>query len=275
MDNQLIIAANQSREIIEYDDDAHLSAEPKVSEIVLNENASLELYVLQNVSNEASIQREFKIRQLADSRLKIVVITFNGGDIRNTYHVDLDGEGADTQIYGLYLIDKTQHVENYLKVNHNVPHCTSNEKFKGVLDEEASAVFNGHVYVAKNAQKTNAYQNNSNIILTPKAKINSQPFLEIYADDVKCSHGTSTGQLDQEAMFYMRQRGISKANARILLMYAFAAEVSNHIGNEMLHEHIDDMIKRRLRGELSSCETCVLRCSHSKDYSFDIDYSKI
>ncbi len=275
MDNQLILAANQSRELIEYDDDAHVSTEPKVSEIVLNENSSLELYVLQNVSNEASIRREFKIRQLADSRLKIVVITFNGGDICNSYHIDLDGEGADTQVYGLYLIDKTQHVENHLKVNHNVPHCTSNEKFKGVLDDEASGIFNGHVYVAPNAQKTDAHQNNSNIILTPKAKINSQPFLEIYADDVKCSHGTSTGQLDQEAMFYMRQRGISKANARILLMYAFAAEVSNHIGNEMLHEHIDDMIKRRLRGELSSCETCVLRCSHPKEYNFDIDYSKI
>ena len=275
MDNQLIIAANQSQELIEYDDDAHISQEPKVSEIVLNENSSLELYVLQNVSNEASIQREFKIKQLADSRLKIVVITFNGGDIRNSYHIDLDGKGAETQVYGLYLIDKTQHVENHLKVNHNVPHCTSNEKFKGVLDDEASGVFNGHVYVAPNAQKTDAHQNNSNIILTPKAKINSQPFLEIYADDVKCSHGTSTGQLDQEAMFYMRQRGISKANARILLMYAFAAEVSNHIGNEMLHEHIDDMIKRRLRGELSSCETCVLRCSHPKEYNFDIDYSKI
>lgn len=275
MANQLIIAANQSREIIEYDDDAHLSAEPKASEIVLNENASLELYVLQNVSNEASMQREFKIRQLANSRLKIVFITFNSGHIRNTFHVDLDGEGADSQVHGLYLIDKTQRVENYLKVNHNVANCTSNEKFKGIIDDSASAVFNGHVYVAPNAQKTNAQQNNSNIILTPTAKINSQPFLEIYADDVKCSHGTTTGQLDQEAMFYMRQRGISKANARILLMYAFAAEVSNHIGNEMLHEHIDDMIKRRLRGELSSCETCVLRCSHPKEYNFDIDYSKI
>ena len=275
MDNQLIIAANQSRELIEYDDDAHLSADPKVSAIVLHEHASLEWDVLQNESNGDPLQREFKVRQMADSRLKIVVITFNGGDIRNTYHVDLDGEGAETQVHGLYLIDKTQHVENRLKVNHNVPHCTSSEKFKGILDDEATAIFNGHVYVAKNAQKTDAQQNNSNILLTSKAKINSQPFLEIYADDVKCSHGTSTGQLDQEAMFYMRQRGISKANARILLMYAFAAEVSNHIGNEMLHEHIDDMIKRRLRGELSSCENCVLRCSHPKDYNFDIDYSKI
>ena len=145
MDNQLILAANQSREIIEYDDDAHLSSETLVTEIVLNENSSLELYVLQNVSNEASVKREFKVRQQADSRLKIVVITFNGGDICNSYHIDLDGEGADTQVYGLYLIDKTQHVENYLKVNHNVPHCTSNEKFKGVIDDSASAVFNGHL----------------------------------------------------------------------------------------------------------------------------------
>jgi len=275
MDNQLILAPNQSRQIIECYDDTSNFSDAVVSEIVLNENANLELYVLQNVGNEAFITKEFKIRQMANSRLKIVVLTFNGGDVRNTYKVDLDGEGADTQIYGLYLIDKKQHVENYLKVNHNVPHCTSNEKFKGILDDEATGVFNGHVYVAKDAQKTDAQQNNSNILLTSKAKINSQPFLEIYADDVKCSHGTSTGQLDQEAMFYMRQRGISKANARILLMYAFAAEVSNHIGNDMLHETVDDMIKRRLRGELSSCEKCVLRCSHPKEYNFDIDYSKI
>ncbi len=275
MDNQLILAVNQSREIIEYHDDAHLSSEAMSSEITLNENARLELYVLQNVNDDATIANTYKIKQLANSRLKVVVISFNSGDIRNSFHVDLDGEGAETEIYGLYLIDKKQHVENRLKINHNVPHCKSNEKFKGILDEEATAVFNGHVYVAPDAQKTDAQQNNSNILLTPTAKINTQPFLEIYADDVKCSHGTSTGQLDQEAMFYMRQRGISKANARILLMYAFAAEISNHIGNEDLRIHIDDMIKRRLRGELSSCENCVLRCSHPKEYNFDIDYSKI
>jgi Fe-S cluster assembly protein SufD len=145
-----------------------------------------------------------------------------------------------------------------------VPHCTSNEKFKGVIDDSASAVFNGHVYVAKDAQKTDAHQNNSNILLTSTAKVNSQPFLEIYADDVKCSHGTSTGQLDQEAMFYMRQRGISKANARMLLMYAFAAEISNHIKIDSLRDTIEDMIKRRLRGELSSCDRCVLHCKNPK-----------
>jgi Fe-S cluster assembly protein SufD len=162
-----------------------------------------------------------------------------------------------------------------VKVNHNVANCNSNEKFKGILDNEATAVFNGHVYVAPNAQKTNAYQNNSNIILTDKAKINTLPFLEIYADDVKCSHGSSIGQLDQEAMFYMQQRGISKENARMLLMYAFAAEISNNIGIEALRERIDDMIKRRLKGELSSCENCVFQCNTPKEYDFKIDLSKI
>ena len=258
MDNQLIIAANQCREIIEYDDDAHLSEGPKVSEIILNENSSLELYVLQNVDNEASIQREFKIRQLADSRLKIVVITFNGGDVRNAYHVDLDGEGADTQIYGLYLIDKKQHVENYLKVNHNVPHCTSNEKFKGVLDDEASGIFNGHVYVAPNAQKTDAHQNNSNIILTPKAKINSQPFLEIYADDVKCSHGSTVGVLDQSALFYMQQRGIPMEEARMLLKFAFAGQVIDEVRLEPLRDRLHYLIEKRFRGELNKCTGCAM-----------------
>lgn len=258
MDNQLILAANQSREIIEYDDDAHLSSEPKVSEIILNENSSLELYVLQNVSNEASIQREFKVKQLADSRLKIVVITFNGGDVRNTYHVDLDGEGADTQVHGLYLIDKTQHVENFLKVNHNVPHCTSNEKFKGVIDDSASAVFNGHVYVAKDAQKTDAHQNNSNILLTSTAKVNSQPFLEIYADDVKCSHGSTVGQLNDAALFYMLQRGISEKEARLLLQFAFVNEVVENVRLEPLRDRLRYLIEKRFRGELSKCEGCRL-----------------
>jgi Fe-S cluster assembly protein SufD len=118
--------------------------------------------------------------------------------------------------------------------------------------------------VAPGAQKTDAQQNNSNIILTPRARIDTKPFLEIYADDVKCSHGTSTGQLDQDALFYMRQRGISQANARMLLMYAFAAEIGNQIKLEDIHETIDDMIKRRLRGELSSCDNCVLHCKNPR-----------
>jgi len=274
MNNQLVLSPNQCRQIIEYDNDSLANNDTNLV-IELNENASLQFYLIQNLNDEAKINRNIQVKQAPSSRLSMVIISFNGGNVANNITVDLDGEGAEFRAYGLYLVDKKQHVENYLKINHNVPHCTSEERFKGILDDEATAVFNGHVYVAPNAQKTDAQQNNSNIILTPKAKVNSRPFLEIYADDVKCSHGTSTGQLDQEALFYMRQRGISKANARMLLMYAFAAEVSNHIDNADLHEQIDDMIKRRLRGELTSCENCVLRCSHPKEYNFDIDYSKI
>lgn len=159
-------------------------------------------------------------------------LTFNCGLIRNNIEVALDGQGAHADILGLYLMDKEQHVDNQIKVLHNQPHCTSNELFKGILDDEATAVFNGYIYVARDAQKTNAYQNNNNILLKPEATINTMPFLEIYADDVKCSHGATIGQLDEEALFYLRSRGISKANARLLIMYAFAADIINNISIE-------------------------------------------
>ena len=275
LENNIIVESGQYRQIVLSDDTEHLQANEEHCDIVVKENASLELYRIQNLDNTTGLKTHIHIHQERDSRVHFVVISFNAGDLRNSITVDIDGEGCDTQVYGLYLVDKQQHVENYLKINHNVAHCSSDTRFKGIMDDEASAVFNGHVYVAPGAQKTDAQQNNANIILTSTAKIDTKPFLEIYADDVKCSHGTSTGQLDQEAMFYMRQRGISQANARMLLMYAFAAEISNHIKIDSLRDTIEDMIKRRLRGELSSCETCVLRCSHPKEYNFDIDYSKI
>jgi len=144
------------------------------------------------------------------------------------------------------------------------------------LDDEASGVFNGHILVQRDAQRTNAFQNNKNILLKDTATIDTKPFLEIYADDVKCSHGATIGQLDTEAMFYMRSRGIREDNARMLLMYAFAAEVIDKISIEALRNRIDDMVKKRLRGELSICETCVLHCgSPEKEIHFDIDLSKI
>ena len=275
--NLIIVEANSQLQIIDCDDSIkeQSSFVNSYTEIFIGENAQLENYKLQNLNDNSSLLNTNTAKQLSNSRLQAHTISFNGGKIRNNIHVDIDGEGAECNIYGLYLVDKKQHVDNQLKVNHNVANCNSNEKFKGILDNNATAVFNGHVYVAPNAQKTTAYQNNSNIILTDKAKIHTLPFLEIYADDVKCSHGSSIGQLDQEAMFYMQQRGISKENARMLLMYAFAAEISNNIGIEALRERIDDMIKRRLKGELSSCENCVFQCNTPKEYDFKIDLSKI
>ncbi|MBP9994491.1 MAG: Fe-S cluster assembly protein SufD [bacterium] len=274
--NIIILEENSQLTIVDCDDTKchQASMINSYTEMILGDNAHLESYKMQNLNDSTTLLNTNITKQLGNSTLQSCIISFNGGRIRNNIHVDLDGEGADLQIYGLYLMDKQQHVDNQLKINHNVPNCTSNEKFKGILDNEATAVFNGHVLVAPNAQKTNAYQNNSNIILTDKAKVNTMPFLEIYADDVKCSHGTSTGQLDQEAMFYMRQRGIKKEDARMLLMYAFAAEISNHVNISALRERIDDMIQRRLKGELSSCDTCAFQCGQ-KEYDFKLDLSKI
>lgn len=275
--NLIILEANSQLQIIDCDDSIknQQSFVNSYTEIIIGENAQLDNYKLQNLNDDSSLLNTNTVKQLANSRLQTHTISFNGGKIRNNIHVDIDGEGAECNLYGLYLVDKKQHVDNQLKVNHNVPNCNSNEKFKGIIDNESTAVFNGHVYVAPNAQKTNAYQNCNNIILTDTAKVNAMPFLEIYADDVKCSHGSTIGQLDQDAMFYMQQRGISKENARMLLMYAFAAEISNNIAIEPLRERIDDMIKRRLKGELSCCENCVFQCSTPKEYDFKIDLSKI
>lgn len=247
-----------------------------LTEIYVGENASLDLYKMQNINDQTSLLNNTYIYQERNSRSKVSVITLNGGKIRNELHVNLNGEGAETDLNGIYLMDKKQHIDNQVFVRHSVPNCYSSELFKGVLDEESSGVFNGHIYVARDAQKTNAFQRNNNILMTPQAKIDTMPFLEIYADDVKCSHGATVGQLDEEALFYMMQRGISRDNARLLLMYAFASEVTSKISIEPLRSSFEDMIKKRLRGELSICEKCVLHCSIPENpIEFEIDMSKI
>ncbi len=274
----VILEENSSLSLMHCDDS--INHQPAlintVTEIFVGPNAHLELYKLQNLNDETALINSTFIRQMEDSTVKTNALTFNCGLVRNNIEVALNGKGAHADVLGLYLMDRKQHVDNQIHVLHNEPHCTSNELFKGILDDEASAVFNGYIFVAKDAQKTEAFQNNRNILIKPTATINSMPFLEIYADDVKCSHGATIGQLDQEAMFYLRQRGISQANARLLLMYAFAADVINAISIEGLRSRIDDMVKKRLRGELSVCETCVLHCgTPEKEYHFDIDLSKL
>lgn len=276
--NLIILGKNSKLSLMHCDDsiNQYTSLVNTVTEIFVGENASFELYKLQNLNDQSGLVNSTFIKQEANSNVKSNTLTFNCGMIRNSIQVALDGKGAHADVLGLYLMDKQQHVDNQIQILHNQPHCTSNELFKGILDDEATAVFNGYIYVARDAQKTNAYQNNNNILLKPSATINTMPFLEIYADDVKCSHGATIGQLDQEAMFYLRQRGISAANARLLLMYAFAADIINNINIEPLRNRIDDMVKKRLRGELSVCEKCVLHCGMpEKEIHFDIDLSKI
>ncbi len=276
--NLVILGRNSSMTMVHCDDSTNEKAMFKnaVTEVFLDEGARLEHYKLQNLNNQSTLINNTWFRQMKDSSLKSNAITLNGGLIRNYTHSVLDGEGASAEVYGVYLMDRKQHVDNQVFIDHASPGCYSNELFKGILDEEASAAFNGHIMVRKDAQKTNAYQNNKNILLTDTAKAHAKPFLEIYADDVKCSHGATVGQLDAEAMFYLRQRGICEANARLLLMYAFAGEVINKIGIEALKARVDDMVKKRLKGELHICETCALHCEGpNKEILFEIDMSKV
>lgn len=275
--NLIILEENCQLTLIQCDDSYNYkrSLTNSVTEVVLGANASLDHYRLQNINNNSSLISSLAVEQARDSRLSSNTIILNGGLIRNETTTKLDGEGAHADILGVYLGDKNQLIDNYVFVDHAKPNCTSNELFKGILDDYARAVFNGHILVRKDAQKTLANQNNANIILTDKAMINTKPFLEIYADDVKCSHGATVGQLDESALFYIRQRGISEDNARMLLMYAFAAEVTQEIKIESLRDRIEDMVKKRLRGELSICDQCVLQCSSPEKYKFEIDMSKI
>jgi Fe-S cluster assembly protein SufD len=276
--NLVIMGKNSRLTLVVCDDSTNQQASfnNSVTEIYLDENAGLEHYKLQNLNNNSTLLNTTYFHQEAGSQLNTFAITLNGGLIRNYSNVKLNGRGADVNVNGLYLMDKKQHVDNRVFVEHAVPDCTSKELFKGILDDEASAVFNGHVLVQRDAQHTNAYQQNRNILLTDKATVNTRPFLEIYADDVKCSHGATVGQLDNEALFYLRSRGVCLASARLLLMYAFAAEVINRISLDPLKNRVDEMVKMRLRGELHVCETCVMHCANQgKEIHFDIDLSKI
>ncbi|PIQ26436.1 MAG: Fe-S cluster assembly protein SufD [Bacteroidetes bacterium CG18_big_fil_WC_8_21_14_2_50_41_14] len=276
--NLVILGKNSHLSLMHCDDSVNHQSSMinTVTEIFIGENASLDLYKLQNINNHTFLINSTSVVQQRNSRLKVNVITLNGGAIRNELNVDLQGEGAEADLNGIYLMDKKQQVDNQVFVNHAVPNCNSSELFKGVLDDESSAIFNGFVLVGRDAQKTNAFQRNNNILMTSTAKVDTMPFLEIYADDVKCSHGATIGQLDHDALFYLMQRGICKRDARLLLMYAFAAEVADKIDIQPLRVSIEDMVKKRLRGELSICEKCVLHCSTPDiPMEFEIDMSKI
>lgn len=276
--NLVIIGRNSKLRLVQCDDsvDDHVGFINSVTEVYLGENANLDHYKLQNKNDRSALINSIYFHLEASANLSTNAITLNGGVIRNESNVRLNGPGSHADVLGVYLMDRNQHVDNQVFIDHAVPDCTSNELFKGILDDQASAVFNGHILVRQDAQRTNAFQNNKNILISDKAVIDTKPFLEIYADDVKCSHGATVGQLDTEALFYLRQRGIGMDNAMMLLMYAFAAEIVNKISIPQLQARIDDLVKKRLRGELSICDQCVLHCnSREQKVSFEIDMSRI
>ena len=215
------------------------------SEITVGENAFLTIDKLQ-YENESSFHISTEqVDQKKDSTFTINSITLNGMLVRNNLNIDVNGENCTTNLNGAYLLKDKQHVDNHTVVNHKVPNCESHELYKGVMDDKSTAVFNGKVFVRPDAQKINAFQSNGNVLLSDDATINSKPELEIYADDVKCSHGSTTGQLDDEAIFYLQARGISKKSAKKLLVSAFVNDVFNKIENEDVKSFIDTKLQAR------------------------------
>ena len=230
----------------------------QVIEAYVGRNASLDLYCLEETHAKNVRVSNLYIDQQADSRLNHNVITLHNGVTRNRVDLSLSGEGAECVLNGCVIADKEQHVDNNTVIDHKVSHCTSSQLYKYVLDEKATGAFAGRVLVRHGAQKTSSEMRNQNICATREARMFTQPMLEIYADDVKCSHGSTVGQLNDAAMFYMRQRGISEKEAKLLLEFAFVNEVIDTIKLEPLRDRLHHLVEKRFRGELSKCEGCKL-----------------
>lgn len=213
----------------------------------VEENASLTINVFQNEKINTSSVNLFHAYQHKNSKFSINTISTGGNITRNDLNIIVDGENCESNLNGVYLPNGTQHIDNHTLVDHRKPHCISNEKYKGIMNEKSTGVFSGKVFVRQDAQKINAYQSNQNILLSDDATINSKPELEIYADDVKCSHGSTTGQLDEEAMFYLQARGIGKESARKLLVQAFLIDVVENIDSEIFKKLVEAEINEKLK----------------------------
>jgi len=220
-----------------------------VSEISVAQNAFLAIDKLQQEDDSVFHISTEEVNQAKDSNFTINTITLNGGLVRNNLNIAVDGQNCETHLNGAYILKGNQHVDNHTIVDHLMPNCESNELYKGVIDGNATAVFNGKVFVRKDAQKINAFQSNGNVLLSDDASVNSKPELEIYADDVKCSHGSTTGQLDEEAVFYLRARGIGEKAARQLMIGAFIGDVLDKIKHEDVLNKINQTLSERFSWE--------------------------
>lgn len=238
-------------------DDRHFLA-TQVIEAFVEENASLDLYCMEETHEKNVRVSNLYIDQKANSRVNHNIITLHNGVTRNRTDLSLSGEGAECVLNGCAIADKSQVVDNNTLIEHIAPHCDSKELYKYVLDGKAIGAFAGKVLVRQGAQKTTSEERNQNICATREARMYTQPMLEIYADDVKCSHGSTVGQLNDAAMFYMRQRGISEKEAKLLLEFAFVNEVIDTIKLEPLRDRLHHLVEKRFRGELSKCEGCKL-----------------
>jgi len=238
-------------------DDRHFLS-TQVIEVFAEKNAKIDLYCLEETHAKNIRLSNVYVRQERDSRVRHNIITLHNGVTRNKLDLQLAGDGAECVCNGCVIADKQQHVDNNTLITHTAEHCTSNELYKYVLDESATGAFAGRVYVAHGAQKTTSQMTNQNLLSTAEAHMYTQPMLEIYADDVKCAHGSTVGQLSDAALFYMRQRGIPEKEARMLLQVAFIREVIDQIELTPLRDRLHYLVDKRFRGELNKCEGCKL-----------------
>lgn len=238
--------------------DDHQFLTTQVGEVYVGENAHLELYELEETHVKSHRFSNMYVDQQRASTATIDSLTLHNGLTRNRTDVTLSGEYAETRMFGCVIADKQQHVDNNTLIDHRVPNCQSTELYKYVLDDEALGAFAGRVLVREGAQHTTSQETNANLVATDTARMYTQPMLEIYADDVRCSHGSTVGQLNDEALFYMRQRGIPEAEARMLLKFAFVGEVLDSIRMEPLRDRLHYLVEKRFRGLLSKCEGCKL-----------------
>lgn len=216
-------------------------------EIYCKKNASVEWTKLQLENSTALRIDNSLVHQERDSKCTVNTMTLGGQMVRNNLYLALDDVNTEAHMYGLYLIDGQTHVDNHTSVDHRKPNSFSNELYKGIMNGHSHGVFNGKIFVRQDAQKTNAFQQNNNILLSPNAVINTKPQLEIWADDVKCSHGCTTGQLDNEQLFYLRARGISEESARAMLLHAFAGDVLKNISVSPVREYLEQLITEKIK----------------------------
>lgn len=247
--NLFLIGNNASMTIVEHFesiDSSGRSVRNHVTEVLAGENSQAIYDVIQNDCENCSAITNTWVLQHRSSNFTINTLSFGGQYTRNNLNIVHDNEGIESHLNGLFMGTGSQLIDNHTLVDHQKPNCQSNELYKGIMNDKSTGVFNGKIFVRKDAQKTNAYQSSRNILLSDQASINTKPQLEIYADDVKCSHGTSTGQMDEEAVFYLQARGIGKDSAKLLLMHAFAGEVLDKIENEVVKAFAETLVNKKL-----------------------------
>ena len=235
----------------------------QVVEIVAMQGSTIDFYDMEESTPQTHRVSSIYVDQHAGSNVLIDGITLINGFTRNNYHVEVNGEHAETQLLGMTIASGEQHVDSHTFISHNAPRCHSNEMFKYVLNDKAVGAFAGKILVKPNCPRVEAYQGNRNLCGAPTAKMYTKPQLEIYTDDVMCSHGSAVGQLDEDALFYMRTRGIGIDEARRLLMQAFVADVIDGVRMDVLKDRLHYLVEKRFAGTLSNCAECMAACKRS------------